>query len=72
MSCNQPPCNTCLKPDCRRCPWTSPSDGAKRAPERPTATQVFITLTVERRETGRAWSSWLRQCSRRVLALFRR
>lgn len=71
MSCNQPPCNTCLTHDCRTCPWTSRFDAAKRAPE-PPATQVFITLTVTRRETGRTWCSWLRMRARRLLAVFRR
>ncbi|MDR5817632.1 hypothetical protein QCE62_28900 [Caballeronia sp. LZ033] len=68
MSCNQPPCNTCLTRDCRTCAWTARFDAAKRAP----ATEVFITLTVTRREARRTWSSWLRMHARRLLALFRR
>ncbi|SAK56544.1 hypothetical protein AWB78_01585 [Caballeronia calidae] len=70
MNRDQPPCNTCVKHDCRTCAWTSPLDASYRTLIRSHSLLSLVALAVNRTEPAPAEPSWLCIAGKRIVKFF--
>jgi hypothetical protein len=71
MNRDQPPCNACVKHDCRACVWTSPLDASYRNFIQSHSLLSVVALDVRNDDPAPSEPSWLAIAGKRLIHFFK-